>query len=168
MTEAEVAKLYARHGYTVFRRCLVYLGETEDAQAAVQEVFLRALKGTAAIRGEADRRTWLCRIADQLCVDRLRRERRNPASPERDDAAAPLGAIEDAVAHDDPGSLVSVRRIAVGLDPESVRLAVLYFFDELTREELKHELRRSRRYIDKRVQQLLERARVVLPPKSAS
>ena len=39
--------LYRNYGYVVFRRCVVYLGEPSAAHAAVQEVFVRALRAAA-------------------------------------------------------------------------------------------------------------------------
>jgi RNA polymerase sigma-70 factor (ECF subfamily) len=166
MTEDEVARLYRDYGYVVFRRCVVYLGDPSAAQDAVQEVFVRALRAAADFRGDANPRTWLGRIADHLCVDLLRRRRRNPvlseASPDEE------RAIEAVVGDDDRESLLTVRRLLQGLDPDSQRLAVLYYVDELTQEELAQELGLSRRTIGKRLQQLLENARQVLGEEHAS
>jgi len=163
-----VAKLYARYGYVLFRRCMVYLGDPSRAQAAVREVFVRALRAAAAFRGDAEPRRWLCRIADQFCVDRLRRSRRNPEPSLATESEEFAPAIEAAIANDDRGSLLAVRRLAEGLDPDSFRLAVLYFVDELTHEELATELGLSQRTIAKRVQLLLQRARTVLEPEIVS
>jgi RNA polymerase sigma factor (sigma-70 family) len=168
MTEDEVAKLYREYGYVVFRRCVVYLGDPAAAKDAMQEVFVRALRGAPNVRGDAVPRTWLCRIVDHLCVEVLRRRRRNPVVPEvvRDEASQPT--IEAAVGDDDRDSLLTVRRLLEGLDPGSLRLAVLYYVDELTQEELAQELGLSRRTIGKRLRQLLEHARTLLREERAS
>ena len=75
-------------------------------------------------------------------------------------------AIEAAVGDDDRGSLLTVRRLLASLDPASRQLAVLYYVDELTQEELATELGLSRRTVSKRVQQLLIRARSLLAEES--
>jgi RNA polymerase sigma-70 factor (ECF subfamily) len=167
MTEDEVARLYRDYGYIVFRRCVVYLGDPSAAQDALQEVFVRALRAAAEFRGDADPRTWLCRIADHLCVDVLRRRQRNPVLSEssREGVAA---AIEAAVSDDDRESLLMVRRLLADLDPDSLRLAVLYYVDELTQEELAQEIGVSRRTIGKRLQQLLDHARSLMREENAS
>jgi RNA polymerase sigma-70 factor (ECF subfamily) len=171
MTENEVAKLYATYGYVVFRRCVVYLGEPSGAQDAVLEVFVRALRSAAAFGADADPRAWLCRIADDVCIDLVRRARRNRMQLETTDEVAgqpAQSAIELAVANDDRAALLSVRRLGLERDPDSFRLAVLYFLDELTQEELAQELGSSRRAIGKRLQQLLQRARSLLEAESVS
>lgn len=156
MTEAEVAKLYADYGYFLFRRCHAYLGDAASAHDAVQEVFVRAIGNAHTFRGHSSPRTWLCRIADHLCVDVLRRRKRNPVQPQPD---LELSAHERA---DDGESLVMARRLLEQLEPESQRLAVLYYVDELTQDELSRELGVSRKTIGKRLQVLFERARVLL------
>lgn len=152
----------------MFRRCVVYLDDPTAAQDAVQEVFVRALRGAANFRGDADPRTWLCRIADHLCVDLLRRKQRNPVRSELHEIEAQQPAIEAAVGDDDRESLLTVRRLLAGLDPASRQLAVLYYVDELTQEELARELGLSRRTVGKRLQQLLRRARALLAEERTS
>lgn len=159
-----MARLYRDYGYVVFRRCLAYLGDTSSAQDGVQEVFVRALRAAAEFRGEASPRTWLCRIADHFCVDVLRRRQRSPVLAKTADE----DEVDAAVGDDDRESFLMIRRLLEGLDPDSRRLAILYYVDELTQEELALELGLSRRTIGKRLQHLLEHARGILREENAS
>jgi RNA polymerase sigma-70 factor (ECF subfamily) len=168
MTEAEVAQLYSEYGYFLFRRCLTYLGDAAAADDAVQEVFVRALRSADQYRGEAAPRTWLCRIADHLCVDLLRRRQRNPVRAVTGSETLPELELEPCARADDGDTLLSARRLLRQLEPDSQRLALLYYVDELTQEELARELGVSRRTIGKRLQALLARARALLGTEEAS
>ena len=48
--------------------------DAEDAQDLTQEVFIRAYQGLDRFDGRASLRTWLFRIATNLCIDRSRRQ----------------------------------------------------------------------------------------------
>ena len=171
MTEDEVARLYAEYGYVLFRRCHAYLGDSARAQDAVQEVFVRALRGASGFRGEASPRTWLCRIADHLCVDLLRRDRRSPVQGIAGmdaDGRAQAKRAEELLLRDDGEALRTVRELMQVLDADSQRLAVLCFLDELSQEEIAAELGLSRRTIGKRIKALRTRARELLDPEHAA
>lgn len=51
------------------RFCFIYLRDASLAQDAVQETFLRAYKSLGAFRGESGEKTWLVRIAMNVCKD---------------------------------------------------------------------------------------------------
>ncbi len=50
-------------------------GSLHEAEDLVQETFLRAWKGSADFRGGSSLRTWLYRIATNVCLDALKRRR---------------------------------------------------------------------------------------------
>ena len=179
MDEAELATLYARYGYTVFRRCAVYLG-AQAAQAVVQQVFVRAVRAGGSPADGADPRTWLCRIADELCSAHPA-SAAGPAPTDTEQSglrpagtavsAAPLSeqeAIAREVSDDDRDALLVVQRLLPRLPAAERRLAVLYYLDELTEEELARELGWSRRAVSRGVQGLLDHARVLLREREAS
>jgi RNA polymerase sigma-70 factor (ECF subfamily) len=68
-------QLVATHKQPLFVLCFGILGHTDDAEDAVQEVFLRALAGLPRFRGDASFRTWLFRIALNLCLNWKRDQR---------------------------------------------------------------------------------------------
>jgi RNA polymerase sigma-70 factor, ECF subfamily len=72
-------QLVALHKQTLFALCHSILGHAEDAEDAVQETFLRALRALPHFRGEAAFRTWLLRIALNVCLN-WKRDRR-PTEP---------------------------------------------------------------------------------------
>jgi RNA polymerase sigma-70 factor (ECF subfamily) len=71
-------KLVDAYQHRVFgfvRRMLV---DQEEAADVAQEVFIKAYQGFARFDGRSSVRTWLFRIAYNLCVDRARRAERTP------------------------------------------------------------------------------------------
>jgi len=62
-------RLLSRHEPGMVRLCRGILARAEDADDAVQEAFLRALRGMQRFRGESSVRTWLFRIAVNVCLE---------------------------------------------------------------------------------------------------
>jgi RNA polymerase sigma-70 factor, ECF subfamily len=112
--------------------CYRMLGSAFEADDAVQETMLRAWKGADNFEGRSSMRSWLYRIATNVCLDALRGEKRRalpmdlgPASPPSESRLRPSPAedrwvtpIPDARVvpeNGDPAEIAAVR--------DSVRLA---------------------------------------------
>jgi RNA polymerase sigma-70 factor (ECF subfamily) len=54
------------------------VGNEEEALDLTQDVFIRAFQAVDKFDGRSSVRTWLFRIAHNLCIDRSRRENRRP------------------------------------------------------------------------------------------
>jgi RNA polymerase sigma-70 factor (ECF subfamily) len=61
-------ELLALHKRRLLALCHGMLGDPDDVEDAVQETFLRALRSLSGFRGEATFRTWLFRIAVNVCL----------------------------------------------------------------------------------------------------
>jgi RNA polymerase sigma factor (sigma-70 family) len=73
------------------------LGNTSDAEDAVQEAFLKLYRSWGAFKGESLRSTWLYRILVNTCYDIGRRRKRTPEPATPDDEQAALETIGPAV-----------------------------------------------------------------------
>ena len=71
----------------LLRLCFVYLKDAALAEDAVQETFIKAYKHLEAFRGDASPKTWLVRIAVNVCKDMRRcawfRCLKNAAAPDK-------------------------------------------------------------------------------------
>ncbi|MFI7673041.1 RNA polymerase subunit sigma-70 [Actinophytocola sp. NPDC049390] len=113
--------------------CYRMTGSYQDAEDAVQETYLRAVRGMAGFEGRSSLKTWLYRIATNTCITALHHRSRRvlpaglgaPATDpdtaiHTDESIAWLEPLPDAaLGHrdSDPGELVVMR--------ESVRLALI-------------------------------------------
>ena len=64
--------LYEAYRNSVFRLCLFYLKNVQQAEDAMQETFLKAWKKADTYRGKCSEKTWLISIAANTCRDWLR------------------------------------------------------------------------------------------------
>jgi RNA polymerase sigma-70 factor (ECF subfamily) len=108
------------------------LGSPFEAEDAVQETFLRAWRGLERFEGRASIRSWLYRIATNVCFDALKgRERRAlpvDLGPAREPVEANLNALPEATWIEPiPDSLVTEAGdpAAVAAAREGVRLALV-------------------------------------------
>jgi RNA polymerase sigma-70 factor (ECF subfamily) len=61
------ADLYNEHSRAIYYLALRFLGDSEKAQDATHDVFLKAFRKMDQFRGEASWRTWIYRIAINHC-----------------------------------------------------------------------------------------------------
>jgi RNA polymerase sigma-70 factor (ECF subfamily) len=69
-------ELVRRHSRCVYRTLMAILGNPEEAQDAMQDVFMSAFKHIAGFQGRSKFSTWLVSIARNTAIQRLR-ERKN-------------------------------------------------------------------------------------------
>lgn len=80
-------RLLSPHQRALYGLCRNMLGNTTDAEDAVQETFLYAIRSLPGFRGNAEIKTWLYRIAINLCLkERRRRSRQVPLETAPDQA----------------------------------------------------------------------------------
>jgi RNA polymerase sigma-70 factor, ECF subfamily len=84
-------RLYARHGARMKNLARNVLGNSVDAEDAVQETFLKVQRSVAGFRGQSSFVTWTYRILINTCYDarRSRLRKKEVASDDSDEAPRP-------------------------------------------------------------------------------
>ncbi len=150
LTPTAIQGLYERHAYALLRRCRRLLHDADEAQDAMQEVFLKVLENPGQFQGRSSASTYLFGVATHLCLNRLR----NRAA--RDDRWQ--ASVADAL-HErppEPAEGVEARQLATAIlaeaDPETAAMAVYHFVDGLTQGEIAGLVGKSRVIVNRRLQ----------------
>ncbi|HRN51566.1 MAG TPA: sigma-70 family RNA polymerase sigma factor [Anaerolineales bacterium] len=135
---SQLVELYAK---PVHNLCYRMLGNTQDAEDAAQEAFLRAFRAIGRYDPKRKFASWLLSIAANYCIDQHRRARLNTVSledsPEAslgDKAAGPAARLVQRETHDELQALLA------RLDPRDRAAIILYYWNELSYEEIAAQL----------------------------
>jgi RNA polymerase sigma-70 factor (ECF subfamily) len=128
---ADVELRLEQHRAELTAYCYRMLGSPFDAEDAVQDTLVRAWKGYDRFEGRAALRSWLYRIATNVCLDMLsgkeRRARPMDMGPAREPVAANLNVLPETTWIEPvPDALVTGREgdpAEVAASRETIRLA---------------------------------------------
>ena len=98
-------RVYAAYGASLYRFCLVQLGDPADAEDALQEVFCKRLYRAPAFASPEHERRWLFRVALNQCRDAWKRSSRSDLPLEAASAAVTpeeLGLLDHVAALPEP------------------------------------------------------------------
>lgn len=116
-------RVYAAYGASLYRFCLVQLGDPADAEDALQEVFCKRLYRAPAFASPDHERRWLFRVALNQCRDAWKRSSRSDL---------PLEAASAAVTPEELGLLDHVAAL-----PEPQRTAIhLHYYEGYSLREI--------------------------------
>ncbi len=120
--------------------CYRMLGSAGEAEDLVQETYLRAWRSFDGFEGRASVRTWLYRIATNVCLTAIERRSRRPlpsglGAPTEDPGASLVAGPEMAWLQPFPGTLLAGERedpAAVAVSRAGIRLAFVAALQYLT------------------------------------
>ncbi len=149
-------ELVEQHQAALLRMCYVMLRDHALAQDAVQETFLKAYQAMEQFRGDCTEKTWLMQIAMNTCRDMLRRAwyrrvDRRITPEELPEAAVPFEAADDSI-------LCTIMR----LPRKEKEVLLLYFYQDMTLEEIGRSLGLSASTISTRLKRAKKKLRAVL------
>lgn len=163
LSESELAELYDRYAHVVYHRCRRILGNDEEAQDAVHEVFAKVMRAGAefrggAFRGEASPMTWMYRISTNHCLNVIR----NRSGRAKKHEVHKTDIQGDGFTHPTESQGFDhalLRRLLDEEDDETRACVVHTYFDDCTRQEVADLVGISVPTVRKRVATFLDRAR---------
>lgn len=151
--EATLSEWLDQYGDLINRTCCLILGDRALAEDAAQETFIRAWKSMAQFKGDASPKTWLTRIAVNVCrnIRRTAWFRRNDRSVTPEDL--PLTTSDE-----DRTLLLTVQQL-----PEKHRqIVILRYYQGMNLDEAARVLGISRSTAHHRLQKALKQLRIEL------
>ena len=70
--DEKMRQLVRRYGASISRMCFLYLRDRHLAEDAVQDTFLKVFRHWDQFQGRSDEKTWIVRIAINVCKNYLR------------------------------------------------------------------------------------------------
>lgn len=155
----DVEDLYRRFGALVRRRARGILGDENEAQDAMHEVFVRVIRSMAEFRGQSQPSTWLYRITTNVCLNRIRDGRRRR---ERMGELADARAVLPSGAGASPEARPALQALLRLVPEDLAQAAVYHYVDEMDHAEIAAIVGVSRRTIGYRLDRFREQAQALL------
>jgi RNA polymerase sigma-70 factor (ECF subfamily) len=128
----DIESFYVRYGPMVLRRCRRMLKNEQSAHDAMQEVFLKVISNQNHLTGEYPS-ALLYRIATNVCLNRIRNERKHSLS-EYLDILQNTSFFEN---QDEKNSALNLLTYILANERETSRqIAVMYFLNGMTIKEI--------------------------------
>jgi len=129
-TDEEISLIYERNIDAVFRLCLVYLKNRQDAEDAAQDTFCRLIDSDAAFENAEHERRWLCKVAANICKNMLRHWFRHHDDWEAHQAEAAADQTADQCERSD------VLKAVMSLSEKHRTAVYLYYFEGYPTKEI--------------------------------
>lgn len=116
-------EIYDQFAPQVFRVCMGYINDREQARDLTQETFIGVWKGLPGFRSESKLSTWIFRIAINTCLRALERRKRTVSTALSPDLYVPYSDTEDkklAFLYRCIAELEETDRIIISLELEGV------------------------------------------------
>lgn len=135
--EEAFASLVDLYQVPVFNLCFRMLGDSNEAEEAAQETFLRAFLGIKRYDRSKSFSTWLLSIAAHYCIDQLRRRKMTLVPLEAlpyEEIADPLPSPESSLnVHEQQQK---VRALLNALNPTDRAIVVMYYWQDMSNEQI--------------------------------
>ena len=158
MTHSQLEEAYRSYGHLVARRCRRILRDPTAAEDVVQEVFVRLWRHGDAFLVAESKLAWLYRVADRCCFDALARAKARVETSLHEVPEALTVSGQTSQPLEDREVIL---RFLGRFDDRVKQVALLYYLDQLSQEEIAMHTGWSRQTVLKKLAYLRERANVL-------
>jgi RNA polymerase sigma-70 factor (ECF subfamily) len=165
MDALAIEALYRQYGPLVLGRARRLLGSEQAADDALQEVFVRVVRGYDAFRRDASPVTWLYRITTNYCLNLLRDSARRARHFEAGGRETENGTGEVPVPFSQeplPELRLTIAQIVANVSEGLWEIAVYGYVDCMSHEEIARTMGVSRRTVGNRLKEFQCQAQSLL------
>jgi len=128
-SQPDMEKIISRYGNSLYRMAFMYLKDVQLAEDALQETFLKIYKNYSRFRNESDEKTWMSRIAINVCKDMLRQSWRKVNITELIEDI-PADSFPDSTDYD--GLMVEIMKL-----PDKYReIILLHYYQDMKTQDI--------------------------------
>ena len=128
----DVGKLLSLYGNDLLRICFLYLRDYHMAEDALQDTFEKAIRAFPRFRGECAEKTWLTRIAINVCKNKLRA----PWHKRRVDDADFCARLAETKPTEEGENSESLALAISKLSPKYKEVVLLFYYEEMQLKEI--------------------------------
>lgn len=141
ISEKEIGRIMDDYGNILFRTCLIMLGNSHDAEDAVQETLIKYLQKAPVFKEREHEKAWLIKVVSNKCRDVLRFKKRHETA----DIESINQFTKDS---SDSGILEALMTL-----PEKFRIVlVLYYVEQYKTDEIAEMIGKSASAVKMRLQ----------------
>ena len=136
-------RIYSGYKNDVLKLSIVYLGDYQLAEDAVQETFFKVLKKLNTLKDDSKLKPWLFQIAVNVCRSALSHKSRREVPAEN--------VVKSSPAQNDLDEKLAVIEEIGKLKPELREVILLFYYQELSRSEIAYVLNIPETTVDYRL-----------------
>ena len=155
----DITAWYEKYGPMVIRRCRKILGNEDDALDAVQDVFVNLLRAEPKLHGSFPS-SLLYTMATNICLNRLRKKKREIPRDFSDEAENPLSRADEGF--DQVEAELAMEAILKDESEMNRSICFMYYADGMTLKEIGEAVDLSIAGVRKRLETFKGRARLKL------
>ncbi len=155
------SKLYDRYAPKVFGKCLALLKDRTEAEDATQEIFVKIFSKLATFDERSKFSTWLYSITYNLCIDRLRKRKkeRELFSDELEQAGEKIDEVDDRELLE--MEFERLKEVLERIPAGDKMLLLMKYLDGMQIKEIAHSLGKTESAIKMRIKRAKAKARKV-------
>lgn len=125
-------EIYKQYSPKIFRLCMGYVNDYEQARDLTQETFIAVWQNLPAFRGESKLSTWIFRIATNICLRAIEKSKRARTVDLSPDLPVKMSGVEEK----EKLEKLQILYDSIGELQETERLIISLFLEELPQKEI--------------------------------